>query len=266
MHINTKSELKSWLDANFWLEDLVLETIEPLPVAIPQEGNALPKNVKLVGKLHVGGSYKAGEICWVRDIVITAKGVKSYSISSEGFLKEYCCDGIDLVEADELGILLDVPGNLKIVCTSFDVSQHSDKQEKVKRWLSTTEFCVHATRSTLPTPADWVSHLNQRGWDAVWRYYCSDEQTLKQVPLDYTGWFLQLRSRLFHNSQGLFFSSCKIENGQLSMSLHNYDSVLRGLWVDAGKYIATFPDVIVLCGNATMDKSEWLSYLESLGD
>ncbi len=92
----------------------------------------------------------------------------------------------------------------------------------------------------------------------VWRYYYSQEQALKRVPSNYTGWFLQLRSRLEKNPQGLFFQHCQLNGKKVSLHLRNCDSVSHQLWIEAGKYVATFQDISISCGNTTMNKTEWL--------
>jgi hypothetical protein len=106
-----------------------------------------------------------------------------------------------------------------------------------------------------------MNHFHKQGWDVVWRYYYSEEQALDRVPVDYTGWFIQLRSRLDENLQGLFFRHCQLEGERFSLSLYNRDPALQGLWIEAGKYVATFPEVSISCGNTTMNQVEWLTHL-----
>ena len=65
------------------------------------------------------------------------------------------------------------------------------------------------------------------------------KQGLGLVPTDYTGWFIQLRSRLNENPQGLFFQHYQLKENKLSLHLRNLDDASHQLWVEAGKYVAT---------------------------
>jgi hypothetical protein len=262
MRIETRAEFEAWLEANFWLEDVLINALEPYPKIV--SGSCKPPScVQLVCTLQVGGSIRAGETRWIRDIKITAQGVRSYFIDGEdGFVEGNCCQGIELIEGEPgLKFTLDVPGILQVACASLEILQHSDREEIVPSWYSSTEFFAYAVLQKLPTPEDWLYHFHKQGWDVVWRYYYSDEQALERVPIDYTGWFLQLQSRLDENPQGLFFKHCQLEGDQFSLSLYNYDPALQGLWVEAGKYIAAFPEVSIACGNTVMNQTEWIAYL-----
>ncbi|MFG6094194.1 hypothetical protein SPB21_03040 [Leptothoe sp. ISB3NOV94-8A] len=199
----------------------------------------------------------------IRDIEITAQGVKSYFIDwEEGFFTGNCCQGIELIETEQgLTFTLDVPGTLRVACTSLEILQHPDRKEIVQPWFSSTDFSAYAVLQKLPTPEDWMNHFHEQGWDVVWRYYHSNEQALDRVPNDYTGWFLQLRSRLDENPQGLFFKHCQLEGEKFSLSLYNDAPAIQRLWVEAGKYVANFPKVSVWCGNTIMNQTEWLAHL-----
>ena len=139
--------------------------------------------------------------------------------------------------------------------------QHPDREEIIQPWFSSTDFSAYAVLQRLPTPEDWINHFHNQGLDVVWRYHYSGEQLLERVPADYTGWFLQLRSRLDENPQGLFFNHCRLEREKFSLNLYNYDPVLQEVWVVAGKYVAAFPEVSICCGNTTMNQTEWLTHL-----
>ncbi len=262
MRIKSKAQFEAWLDSNFWLEDVLINTLDPYPKIPSTNYRNLPKQVRLVCTLQVGGSYKAGKTRWMRDIEIIAHDVRNYSINTEGgFVSGNCCQGIELIEVKQgLGFTLDVPEILTIVCNSIEVLQYPDREELVESWFSSRDFYARFICHSLPTPEDWLNHFRQKGWEVVWRYYYSDEKALHQVPADYTGWFLQLRSRLNENPQGLFFSIGKLETG-FFLHLRNFDSALQRLWVEAGKYIATFPEVTISCGNNEMNQIEWLAYL-----
>ncbi len=264
MRIETQTEFEVWLDSNFWLEDAIINTLELYPKTVSANGSEEPPSkVRLGCALQVGGSYEAGKTRWMRDIEIIAQGVKHYSIGlAEGFIVGNCCQGIEIINVEQgVGFTLDVPGILKLVCTSIDALQYPDREELVEPWHSSNEFFARATLQTYPPPADWVTHFHRRGWDVVWRYHYGDERAIEEVPVDYTGWFLQLRSRLNENPQGLFFQHCQLERETFSLHLVNYDQALQRLWIEAGKYVATFPELSISCGNTTMNQAEWLAHL-----
>lgn len=263
MRIETQPEFEAWLDSNVWLQDVLINALEPHPKKA-SENCEPPSCVKIICALQVGGSYRAGEICWIRDIEITAQDVGSYFIDcEEGFVAGNCCQGIELIEVKQgLAFTLDVPGALQVACASLEILQHPDREEIVQPWFSLNDFSAYATLRSLPTPKDWMNHFHEQGWDVVWRYYYSGEQALERVPADYTGWFLQLRSRLNEKPQGLFFKHSQLEGEIFSLYLCNYDPALQGVWIEAGKYVATFPEVSIRCGNTMMNRAEWLIYLE----
>ena len=263
MKINNKAEFGVWLDSNFWLEDAIINTLKPHPRLTTENDNKYPNQVKLIFTLQVEGSLQAGEKRWVRDIEIIARDLQNYSISFEnGFIEGYCCQGIELIEVKEgIGFTLNVPGILKVICNQIEVSQSSDREEIVKPWFNPNEFFAYAILGRLPTPEDWLNQLREKNLDVVWRYYYSEEIASARIPKDYTGWFIQLRSRLDENPQGLFFQHCQLTGEKLSLHLRNCDNVSHRLWIEAGKYVATFPEVTISCGNTTMSKTKWLAYL-----
>ena len=262
MQIETQSEFEAWLDANFWLHDVVINDLEPHPKTV-SENREPPNCVKLMCALQVDGNYRAGETQRIRNIEIIAQEVKSYFINwEEGFVAGNCCEGIELMAVEQgLSFTLDVPGILKVSCASLDILQHPDREEIIQPWFSSTDFSAYAVLQRLPAPEDWINHFHNQGLDVVWRYHYSGEQSLERVPADYTGWFLQLRSRLDEHPQGLFFNHCQLEREKFSLNLHNYDPVLQEVWVAAGKYVAAFPEVSICCGNTTMNQTEWLTHL-----
>ena len=84
-----------------------------------------------------------------------------------------------------------------------------------------------------------------------------------QVPAnDYSGWFLQLSTRLNENSQGLFFKYCSHQQDKFSMCLQLLDSEVQELWIMAGKYLARFPGAMFSCGNSNMGVEDWRAYLD----
>ena len=265
MRIKNQAEFEEWLDTNFWLEDVSINALKPYPKTASVDIK-LPECVQLICTLQVGGSYLAGETRWIRDIEITAQGIKNYFIDwEEGYIAGNCCQGIELIEVEQgLKFTLDVPGTLQIACNSLEILQYPDREEIVKPWFSTNEFSADAVLNKLPSPQDWINHFQKKGYDVVWRYLHSEEQALERVPADYTGWFLQLRSRIDENPQGLFFKHCQLEGKQFSLSLYNYDAAIQELWVEAGNYIATLPKVSISCGNSVMNQTEWLAYLVQL--
>jgi hypothetical protein len=58
MRIETGAEFEAWLESNFWLHDVLINALEPHPKTTSENGGEPPSQVKLVGTLQVGGSYR----------------------------------------------------------------------------------------------------------------------------------------------------------------------------------------------------------------
>jgi hypothetical protein len=203
----------------------------------------------------------------MRDIELLADQVMEYSLSGpDEFVPNNCCQRLELMVVEQgVGFTLDVPGELRIVCARLHVTQHPDREELVEPWLSAREFSATVVSHPLPTPGEWVQWFQAKGLDVVLRYIYGEAREPNQVPAtDYTGWFLQLRSRLDQHPEGLFFAHCTAQPNGFSVHLVNYDEAVPELLVVAGRYMASFPDVTVSCGNTTLSREEWLAYLEQL--
>ena len=188
MRIETQAEFEAWLDSNFWLHDVVINSLEPHPKTV-SDNREPPNSVKLMCALQIDGSYRAGETQRIRNIEIIAQEVKSYFIDwEEGFVAGNYCEGIELMEVEQgLSFTLDVPGILgvadlryehknfrtifrylerflhplnqqrrilQVSCASLDILQHPDREEIIQPWFSSTDFSAHAVLQRLPTPED----------------------------------------------------------------------------------------------------------------
>jgi hypothetical protein len=267
MIIEDQSQLDSWLDTCFGLEDVIIKSLDPAP----QEPGDLEKSLRVCMQfsLQVGGGIMAGETRLIRDIEIIAEAIEDYSISrAEGFIPGNCCAGVELIDVTQgIGFTLDVPEILKVVCKTLHIEEQEDREEIVAPRLSKTEFRLTARSPQLPTPDQWIAVLRAQGFDVVWRYIYSDQRLPSQVPSDdYSGWFLQLRTRLNENHAGLFFKFCSCKQEQLSMTLELLDSEIQEIWIAAGRYLARLPDVKVFCGNSELGKEDWLAYLNQCGE
>lgn len=154
--IKNQTQFESWLDCNFWLEDVIINILEYLPKTF--DDSKIPTQVSLQLSLQVGGSITAGETRWIREIEIIAEDITDYSIDlPKEFIPGNCCEGIELIPVSQgIGFTLDVPGTLRIVCKTLQISQQEDREEIVESWLSDTEFFVTVQSSQLPTPEDWI--------------------------------------------------------------------------------------------------------------
>jgi hypothetical protein len=266
MRIETQAELKVWLDSNFRSRGALIRSLTPYPAASStDETSKRPLGcggnpVKIVCTLQVAGGKNAGEIRRVRDVEIVAQGIKNYFIEWD---EKFCTDNPGTFElvADNRGIgfVLNAPGPIHIVCTWLEVLQSPDREEVIESQFSPDNFSACSILPAATTPKDWIDYFQSKDLDVVWRYLGGNEYPLDLVPANYAGWFLQLRSQLNEDKRGLYFSECQWRENRFFLHLYNYAALK--LWVEAGKYLATFPEIFILCGNVKMDSAEWLTYL-----
>ena len=263
--IKNIEQYKSWLDDNFWLDDVIVESLELLPNNINQIGN--PHEIKLKCFMQITGSYRAGENRTIRKYDLIFKGIKEYSLSGK-FIKGNCCEGVeDFDEAKDLVFNLFVPGNLLIICENIEILTQLDIEEKVPHWLSDSDFTVDIEGLNLPIPQMWIEYLKNKKLDVVWRYYSGDSKKPHEIPQDdFTGWYLQLRNRININPEGLFFFTCKIKDSGFYFHLSNKDLEITEIFVAIGEIITelNYSKIKIECGNAFLKVDEWLSHINKI--
>jgi hypothetical protein len=152
--IESREALKDWLDQNFWLEDGNVEEVVPVPENSTEH---FPSEVSLEINYQLEGGYEAGGTRRLRCYKLRAIDIREWSLSPEGaYFSGNCMQGAELIEVEKaLGLSLDVPGDLRLVCTKMFVTQLPDRLEPIAPWVGNDLFAEVAKHS-VPSPADWV--------------------------------------------------------------------------------------------------------------
>ncbi|MGA7698961.1 MAG: hypothetical protein WCB27_05105 [Thermoguttaceae bacterium] len=253
--ITSKPQLEAWLSENGMFEDSMVLVLDPMP----SEQSTTPCSVIL--ELALGGWGEAGQLRTIQVSRVTASGVKQWSLQPiAAFDPDNCVQGVDLFDSgDDLGITLDVPGELRLVCTELEICQNERKQ-KIEPWLDNCSMSAQTTTQPYPLPSDWIEWFKAHGQEVVWRCYGGESVPEGKVPRDSTGWFLQSPERLSSSNGGLFFYTCRVTGGEFLVNLQN-SGVSDALWTAARRVLAMIPSVSILCGNCRFSKDSWLRHL-----
>ncbi len=245
--IGSREQLDAWIRDNYWLHDASAVWIEPLP------GDTLPSAISLTLQFQVAGGYIAGEQRTIRTVELAAQKVHAYELCGT-YHPEHCAEGVNSFDTDiGIGFEIDVPGLLRIAASCFEVKSTVDVNEAVPEWLSDRSFTVFLSDGLLPTPHDWLNDFQRLGYDVVWRYYAGDDRSPEAVPrAEYSGWFVQKRTRLAAHTGGIFFGHCKRHEGGHSLTIEKNDPQCNDLWQAAGNILSLIEGVQIHCGNATV--------------
>jgi hypothetical protein len=88
---------------------------------------------------------------------LRAIDIREWSLSPEGaYFSGNWLQGAELIEVEKaLGLSLDVPGDLRLVCTKMFVTQSPDRLEPIAPWVG-NDLCAEVAKHSVPSPADWV--------------------------------------------------------------------------------------------------------------
>lgn len=262
MRIRTADQLHRWLDENYGFEDGHVLGLSPEP---SRAGDQAPSRASLELAYRVAGGYEAGGTRTLRVVRVETIGVREWTLeTADPYRPDHCIEGVDTIESgDGLGLTLDVPGRLILVCSELDVQPLPDRTEAIMPRASDRGFSAVVPGRPCPTPAQWIEWLNRLGLQAVWRRYGGEAEPASHVPRDYTGWFLQEPERIAESPAGLFFFHCGLnEAGDLAIHLQTYyDDDAHELWVGSGRVIGSMPGTVVRCGNCRLVGEQWLEYL-----
>ncbi len=173
-----------------------------------------------------------------------------------------------LIKLNEgLGLILDVPGRLSLMCSELVIERQPDRTEPIKPRPSDREFSAIVPSRTRPSPTEWIEWLRRLGLEAVWRRYGGEAEPTSKVPDDYTGWLIQTPERIGESQAGLFFFHCgPNENGDLVVHVQSYyGDNCHGLWVACGRVVGSMSGSVVRCGNCRFTGKQWLEYLDRGG-
>ncbi|WP_437782051.1 hypothetical protein [Sorangium sp. So ce1097] len=259
MILRSSADLQSWLTDNAWLQDAVVERLDPPTTS--GLGSSLPGSVRLSLWIQVGGSYRAGEQRVVRQLELRAMDIQHYSVSESGYVPGHCCEGAEVLEhSPALAFELDVPGALQLRCSRIEVHE-VERVETVPARFS--EWGFHAQfPGPPPSPTEWCQLFSGYSVAVTWRYYGGPPVEPDSVPADYTGWFIETVERVPMTAGGLFVYSYRdARPGGITLELNEPGA--RVLWVVAGAIVSEIPGVEVHCGNVTLTGAAWREHLAS---
>jgi hypothetical protein len=118
--------------------------------------------------------------------------------------------------------------------------------------------------SEIPKPSFWLNELSKRGHDVVLRMIGELESNLENVSqTDYSGYLIQLKSRLTKEPMGILIKEMKFNNGAFDLDFQLYDKKLAAMFIDIGLILSERNEVTIKTGNVEFSSSEWKTYVET---
>jgi hypothetical protein len=251
--MQTREAFVDWLDRQRWLQDALVDTIEPLP-----EPGTAPDRVRLVFRTQITGGVSAGDHRRVRELDLSATGISRFELPPGGFASCHCCEGADIPHdsSSAVSLSIDVPLELRLDCAQLQVVER-EWDEVVPELFSDREFGATARDAGLPRPEQWLEALALSGLEVVWRYYGGPATPASSVPPEYEGWFLQQTHRIASTLGGVLFLAAKVDTTGFRVHLQRHTEIDDPLWTACARYIGTFRDVEVCCGNTKLSGAAW---------
>lgn len=252
------SDFEVWLDENYWFEDGYVSQI------------TTHKNADLV-EIRIGyqieGTLEGGTSITLKEYIIKASKVKLWTFNDETiFNPDNCISGIDIIDdCTGIGIEIDVPELIKLICESITVEGPFLKKSIRKPWVSERDVFFYIKEGQIPKPSEWIQWLAEMGFNVSWRHGGSEAKIVEGVPYpDYAGWFLQETHKIPTTQFGILFTNIGFDKGKVSLSIKKYDDHIDELWNALNKALSKkVYKIEVLCGNCRFNGSEWIEYLNS---
>jgi hypothetical protein len=257
---NTK-DLETWLDENYWFEDGYVAEI-----TTHKNEHKMIDLVEIRLGYQIEGTLEGGTPITLKEYIIKAKNIKLWTFSDKTMYDiDNCITELDIInDCDGIGIELDVPELVRLICNSIIVEGPFLKKSIRKPWVSDRHISFYIKDGQVPKPSEWIQWLSEIGLNASWRYGGSEAKSDYDVPFpDYAGWFLQETYKIPTTQFGVFFCNVGFYEGKLSLSLEKYDKNIDGLWSAVTTVLALKPQVEILSGNCRFNGSQWLEYLNS---
>lgn len=253
--IKTNEELDCWLKKYHYFEDGYVLKMDVNPFVIT------------IGLIN--GSFEANTKKEIVSFEITPINVYlcDYRPSFEPS-EDHCIEWIEPVDVDRgVGMQIFRPPVLTLKAESFIISENEVIKGVFKPYLSRQDISAKAPMEEIPTPDFWQQEFKKLGYDIVFRCYGGESKPLKQLPLNYGGFFFQLESRVTTTSQGIFIGGCSLKKHEVFMCFQQCDSNLDSLWTALAIILANIPDVTISCGNCKFTGTEWkLNYKKIYND
>lgn len=253
MKINNRNKLEKWLDQNYWFEEGFISKIVELN-----------NELEIVIGYQTIDTYVAGEKQETKEFRLKPIGLKNWTFKKEKFApsKEICIDGIELSEKG-IGLKFETPTVFEMTCESIEISEPKITQTYTKPWISSREFFITATSKEVPTPNYWIEQFEKNGIKTGFRYFSSELIQTDKVPFpDYSGYFVQILSKIHKTDKGLFFKFVSVENDKLSIGIENQDENTE-LFKTVQLIVSDWTNSTINSGNVKFSGAEFKKYLES---
>lgn len=256
------NDFEKWLDENYWFEDGYVDQI----ITHKDE----QKNIDSV-EIRIGyqieGTLEGGTPISLKEYVIKASKVKLWTFNDDTIYNpDNCISGIDIIDdCTGIGIEIDVPELIKLVCDNITVEGPFLKKPIRKPWVSERYVFFYIKEGNIPKPSEWIQWLGEMGLDVSWRYGGSEAKLAEEIPYpDYAGWLLQETYKIPNTQFGVLFTNIGFNKGEFSLSLEKYDDAADELWNAVNEVLSKkLHRLEVLCGNCRFNGSEWIEYLNS---
>ncbi len=254
--------LRAWLDEHTWFVHAEPQELMLIP---PTIGASRP-GLRLVLTDVVRSSHVAGKLRTLRDYILFAEGVESYTDGEAApFVVGHCSEGFE-VEDSEHGIAfaIDVPGRLFVRCRALTIDALPERTDVVRAQPSDREVRAIMAGLDVPRPSEWLERFRSQGLEVCWRTYDGPAEAGPSRADQYSGWLLQLPARVPTTKAGLLFRSCRNQGAALEVHWERSgNDVTDELWRAARLVLAGFDGARVLNGNCEFSSKEWRLFCAS---
>jgi len=116
----------------------------------------------------------------------------------------------------------------------------------------------------IPKPMFWLNELSKRGHDVVLRMIGESESDLEKISqTDYSGYLVQLKSRLTNSEGGILIKRMGINNGTLDVEFQLFDKKLIEMFKDLALILCELKEVVIKSGNVEFSPTDWKTYMET---
>ncbi|HEY9756899.1 MAG TPA: hypothetical protein V6C97_17160 [Oculatellaceae cyanobacterium] len=262
MEITNTAELKKWLEERNWLHDAQVTNVSSLLDHSESDKMSPSSSVEVQ---RISGSYWAGEEETFERSKITGYGVTKWNCSNLEEILDYSIGCADIAEEAEL-LRFCIDDNLTIECRQLVIDRIELQTSKVRPSLSTREARVRVAGQNFINPPEWIDLFEQVDVSVGFRRLGDVLVAVNDVPIDYTGWFLQHSDRVADTKCGLMFSYATVKDGDFLVSFEMWspsEDYAAPLWDALVRVIAKLPHSAVRCGNCRFSGKEWLLALEN---
>lgn len=190
-------------------------------------------------------------------------GIRSFSYEEPWVCAEdHWMAAFECIEVKEgISFRLDIPTPVTVVCSDVQV----EELPLIEDFAPPGRFSLTVSGQALPSPHEWLGWLNGQHQDVAWHMYRGGPEEVDKVPPNYTGWFLQTRSKLeqkkrYPHQEGVFISECKSQESGFWIQIQNYGASAE-LWWAVHIIVGQFQDAVIQCGDCDFSGTDWLQLM-----